>query len=272
MGRHPRKGERRAIRQGHGRRGVAAMAAARTSIAPAARSARAPSARVLPVVTTSSTMRHGRLRTSAAVRPTTSMDACRLANLPTAPRPAWSATTRRWLRTSSGPSRRGPRPGTPTRHSSAWCVTCSSGRSPLRRTARADDGTVTMRTGPPAQLHPPGEPGAGQRRASAIAEARSTARPRSRSLLPPSFQERMPARSGPVYWPQAKQSGKPGGIGSGATRRPPGARRDLARAAEQRRHHGSPGRLHPAHSRGSTRSISSARRRTTRSAHHRGCR
>ena len=54
----------------------------------------------------------------------------------------------------------------------------------------------------------------------------------------------MPARSGPVYWPQAKQWGKAGGTGSGATTRTSGARRDLARAAEQRRHHASPGRPH----------------------------
>jgi hypothetical protein len=157
---------------------------------------------VLPVVTTSSTMRQSRPRTSSAVRGATSMDDCRLADLPTAPRPAWSATTRRWWRASTGPSRGGLGPGSPARHSSAWCVTCSSGRSPRSRTARADEGTVMMRTGPAAQLPPPGgrmQVGAGPRRASAIAEARSTASPRSRSLLPPSFQDRMPARRGPVY-------------------------------------------------------------------------
>lgn len=246
------------------------MTAARTSIAPAARKARAPSARVLPVVTTSSTMRHRPPRTSAAVRRPTSMEDARLADLPSAPRPAWSATIRRWWSTSSGPRRRGPCVGTPARRWSACRVTRSSGRSPLRRTARGEDGTVTMRTGPPREPDPPGAPGARPRRASAIAAARSTARPRSRSLRPPSFQDRIPARSGPVYWPQAKQSGKAGGTGSGATRRRSGASRDLARAAEQRRHHASPGRLQAAHSRGSTRSRSSARRRTTRSADRAG--
>lgn len=243
------------------------MTAARTSIAPAARKARAPSAKVLPVVTTSSTMRHRLPRTSASVRRGTSMEDSRFADLPSAPRPAWSATIRRWRRASSGPRRRGPCPGTPARRSSARRATRSSGRSPLRRTARPEDGTVTMRTGPPGGPDPAGEPRAHPRRAAAIATASSTARPRSRSLLPPSFQDRMPARSGPVYWPQAKHSGKAGGTGSGATRRTPGARRDLARAAEQRWHHASPGRPHAAHSTGSTRSSSSARRRTTWPAH-----
>ena len=233
MGRHPG----RAIGQGPERRGVAAITAARTSVAPAVRRARAPSAKVLPVVTTSSTRRHRLPRTSASARGRTSMEDARFADLPSAPRPAWSATTRRWWSASSGPRSRATCVGTPARHSSACRDTRSSGRSPLMRTARAEDGTVTMRTGPPGGPESSGEPRTHPRRAAAIATASSAASPRSRSLRPPSFQARMPARSGPVYRPQAKQSGKAGGAGSGATRRTPGARRDLARAAEQRGHH-----------------------------------
>ena len=223
------------------RRWVAATTAAACTGTPALRSARTASARLAPVVTTSSTTTT--VPADGGVAPRRSRWApARLAARPAPDSPAWSASRR--LATSSG--------ATVVRRCARIVVAAcfamrSNGSWPRCRVARRREGTGTRSTGPYVVAT-----------AADTEAASATPRGRARASRPCSLCARSMARTGPSYAVTAKVVGKPGGHGLG---------RACAGCAEstaaQPPHSRSPSRSQPAQLRGSTRSTSE---RTTPSA------
>lgn len=221
---------------------VAATAAARTSADVTARTALAASARVAPVVTTSSTMTTtSALASRSPRRPSRAWNApatlvCR-ASWSSA---AWSATRRR---TRNAPTTGGLTPRASMTARAAARASVSKGTSPRRARAAGRLGTGTTTTRGPQP-----------RTAPTRAVARSGAKASTRSRRSRSLYACRARRVGPSYDVAAHVGGSPAGGGRGTTTK--GA---LTTALAHARHQRSPGAPHPPHTRGSTRSRTSAR-------------
>jgi hypothetical protein len=195
------------------RRWVAATVAAATWPEPPARSARAASTRVAPVVKTSSTSRQLTPAMLVRHRGRTCIARSRLLARWTWPSPAWSATRRRNLNAGDTISSRGERPTSRT----AARVRSSSGASPRRRTAAGEDGTGTTKTGPLPDARTASSC-ASPASTAATASANNGANTVTRSRRSPSLNATRACLAAASYGLAAQVGGKPVGHGVGPTR------------------------------------------------------
>ncbi len=202
------------------RRDVAATTPAASTRAPQLFSARAASASVAPVVTTSSARSTARARSSGSRAEATTRSAPpRLAARCIADSPAWSRTRRPWRRAGRSVA------STPARRKAAtpYLTTRRVGSSPRARRDAPDEGTGTTTHGP----DPPDTASCAATSAALSAAPNDPARARR----PRSLWANRSARTTPSYAADAHTGGRPGGAGLGVTRT--AARRRAAKQTAQ---------------------------------------